>query len=38
MKKIVIIIITLLIVTSCKSTKPQCDSYGQLQKVEKKSV
>ena len=38
MKKIIIIILVLLFITSCKSSKCGCDSYGQIQKVEQKKV
>ena len=38
MKKLLIILILSLIITSCKSSKPNCDSYGQIKPTTQKSV
>jgi PBP1b-binding outer membrane lipoprotein LpoB len=38
MKKLLIIVLTILFITSCKSSKSNCDSYGQIQQVEQKKV
>jgi len=38
MKKLLIILTLLLIITSCKSSKLHCDSYGQIKPTTQKSA
>lgn len=39
MKKLVLLVVTLFLVISCKTTKStNCDAYGNIDKIEKKEV